>query len=264
MTEKTSSNHWPKISIVMPSYNQATYIEQAIKSILDQHYPNLELIVMDGGSKDGTIEILKQYSNSLIWTSQKDNGQAHAINLGLEKATGEILAYLNADDFLEPGCLEAIAGAFKKHPKALWVTGRCNNVDQRGVKIRGFVSVYKNVLLEFRSLYLLIIVDFIAQPATFWHRSLMEEVGRLDESLHYNLDYDLFLKFMKKARPSCVRKHLANFRIHNNAKTASSSTTQQYIDEDKTFIRCHTANPLLLFLHDLHRWLITIAYARLR
>lgn len=254
----------PKISIVMPSYNQAGFIEKSIESVLAQSYPNLELIVMDGGSDDGTINILKKYEKRLVWVSEQDNGQAHAINKGFQLATGDILAYLNTDDLLEPGCLQRVAETFEKNPAALWLTGRCRNIDEDGQEIRGLIAAYKNILLDFRNYHLLLIVDFIAQPATFWRKELLQQAGLLNEALRYNMDYDLFLRFWRIKSPVYLREYIASFRIHQQSKTTFSGTSPEYLREDREFIRWHTAHPLLLFLHDFHRLAITVTYSWLQ
>jgi glycosyltransferase involved in cell wall biosynthesis len=137
-----------KISIITPSYNQAEFIERTIQSIFSQNYPDIEYIVMDGGSTDGTVKILKKYSDQIIWKSEKDNGQSDAINKGLKIATGEIVAYLNSDDTYEPGTLKKVADFFQKNPEKKWVYGKCKIINKKDQEIRKWITAYKNLLLK--------------------------------------------------------------------------------------------------------------------
>ncbi len=121
----------PKISIITPSWNQGPFIERTIRSVLEQGYPNLEYIVMDGGSTDGTIDILRKYEGRLTWVSDKDKGQADAINKGITRSTGDIIAYLNSDDIYETGALRKAADHFSAHPDDRWLTGQCRIIDVR-------------------------------------------------------------------------------------------------------------------------------------
>jgi len=138
----------PKISIITPSFNQGDFIEQTILSVLSQDYPNLEYLVMDGGSSDTTLTILKKYSGKVTWISEADQGQAHAINKGLRRASGSIVGYLNTDDVLLPGTLKKVADAFINDPQTVWVSGKCRIVDEENNEIRRPITVYKNTLLD--------------------------------------------------------------------------------------------------------------------
>jgi glycosyltransferase involved in cell wall biosynthesis len=124
----TSSALLPKISIITPSYNQVNFIQHTIDSVLGQEYPNLEYIIIDGGSTDGTVEIIKGYLGRLQWISERDNAQSDAINKGLRISTGEVVAFLNSDDIYEPGALEKVGQFFAKHREAKWVTGKCHTI----------------------------------------------------------------------------------------------------------------------------------------
>ncbi|MCD4672777.1 MAG: glycosyltransferase, partial [Anaerolineaceae bacterium] len=162
----------PRISIITPSFNQADFIETTILSVLGQEYPHLEYIVVDGGSTDGTLDILRKYETQLTWSSEEDRGQAHAINKGLARAGGEVVAFLNSDDVYAPGALLATGEYFAAHPGAWWLTGKCAIVDDQGCEIRKLITAYKHFWLQFRSYGVLQIMNYISQPATFWRRSL--------------------------------------------------------------------------------------------
>jgi glycosyltransferase involved in cell wall biosynthesis len=145
----------PKISIITPSLNQGHFIDETICSVLSQDYPNLEYLVMDGGSTDQTLEVLKRFSGRVTWVSEKDAGQTNAINKGLRLAGGNLLAYLNADDLLLPGTLSRVAQTAVENPRAMWFTGQCRIIDDRGNEIRKPVTTYKNLLLRSGSFSLL-------------------------------------------------------------------------------------------------------------
>src|SRR5438128_2672833 len=137
-----------RVSIVTPSYNQARFIERTIRSVLDQDHRDVEYIVVDGGSTDGTAGILERYSDRIVWTSERDRGQSDAINKGLHRATGEIVAFLNSDDTYEPGALSAVVAFFSANPEARWVYGKCRIIDENDVEIRRPITWYKNLLLR--------------------------------------------------------------------------------------------------------------------
>ena len=212
----------PKITIITPSYNQAQFIERTIRSVLDQNYPELEYIVMDGGSTDGTIEILKRYEQRLKWNSQKDEGQADAINKGMMRATGDILAYLNSDDVLEPDALRLVAGYFMSHPKTMWLTGKCRIIDEQDREGRRLITAYKNFLLRRWTYSLLLVTNPISQPATFWRRAVIDECGLFEKSEHLVMDYDYWLRIGRKYPLSVLDDYLAAFRVYATSKTSSS------------------------------------------
>jgi len=218
---------YPKISVITPSYNQAKYIKMTIDSVLTQRYPNLEYIVMDGGSTDGTVEILESYGKKIKWISKGDSGQSDAINKGIKLSSGEIIGYINSDDYLLKNSLFKIANLFSENNNAYWVTGVCKIVDENNFEVRQLVTYYKNIFLKyFRSEKLLYVVNYISQPATFWRRELFKKIGYFDEKLHYSMDYDYWLRIAKKYKLYFIDDYLAAYRVHNKSKAVTSPETQ--------------------------------------
>ena len=251
---------WPRISIVTPSLNQGSFIEETIQSVLTQAYPNLEYIVIDGESSDNTLSILEKFTGQITWFSEADRGQTDAINKGLQLATGEILAYLNADDILLPNSLWKVADIFTNHPEIRWVTGRCKIVDVNRVDVRRAIYHYKNMLLRSSSYRLLILTNYISQPATFWHRELMELCGLFDDNLKYVMDYDYWFRAWKIAVPYIYHHDLASFRIQRKSKTTSSGHLSDYISEESAVVQKHSTSAFWCRMHDIHRVLMTILY----
>jgi glycosyltransferase involved in cell wall biosynthesis len=215
----------PSISIITPSFNQASFIDRTIRSVLDQNYPGLEYIIVDGGSQDGTIDVLKKYERRLKWISEKDEGQADAINKGVLMATGDIIAYLNSDDVYEPGALRRVAEYFAAHPEAMWLTGKCRIIDEHDREIRGMITAYKNFLLRHYSYRMLLVTNPISQPATFWRRTVVDEFGLFDKTEHLVMDYEYWLRIGKKYPLSVLDEYLAAFRVYASSKTSSSFLT---------------------------------------
>lgn len=248
-----------RISIITPSYNQTSFIERTIQSVLSQNYPDLEYIIMDGGSTDGTVEILKRYSDQIIWKSEKDNGQSTAINKGLKIATGEIVAYLNSDDTYTPETLEKVADFFKKTPNSKWVYGQCRIIDEKDKEIRKSITWYKNWLLKKYSYPKLLAENFISQPATFWRRELLTEIGYFNEEEHFCMDYEYWLRLGQKYAPGVILKYLANFRYHSNSKSGGVNK-KQFQDELRIAKKFAQKNHLSIFLHSINYWKIVIIY----
>jgi len=247
----------PRITVITPSFNQASFIAETIQSVLGQGYPNLQYLVMDGGSTDGTLEILKRFEGQIEWSSEKDRGQADAINKGFRRASGEIVAYLNSDDRYEPGALLAVGRYFSNHPQAVWLTGRCRIIDEQGQAMRSAITLYKNLWLRLGSYRVLQVLNYISQPATFWRRSAMDLTGLLDENLHYTLDYDLWLRLGTRHRLHILTQTLASFRMHSRSK--SRTGFQRQFDEDLEVAQRYCKGfPILL--HRLHSWAIVTTY----
>jgi glycosyltransferase involved in cell wall biosynthesis len=208
----------PRVTIVTPSFNQAQFLERTIRSVLDQEYPDLEYIVMDGGSTDGSVEIIRRYAEQLTyWTSGPDGGQAAAINAGWRMAHGQVLAWLNSDDFFMPGALSAVGHAFQEHPKAVLVYGQTQLVDPDGLLLGTVGSAYRHRTLMYSH-------QLIPQPSAFFRRSAVDAVGLLDESLHYSMDLDLFLRLARIAPPLMLQETLAEAKTTRDRSIAAGET----------------------------------------
>lgn len=215
---------YPKISIVTPSYNQAEFLERTILSVLNQNYPNLEYIIIDGGSTDGSVEIIKKYEKYLsYWVSEPDRGQSDAINKGFTRSTGEILAYLNSDDTYLPNALHSVVIFFKKYPKADMLYGRCNVIDGKEKIFQEIKTVPFNPLDYAYGLFT------VPQPATFWRKDIFRKVGALSVENHTCMDYELWINFAKnRANIVHISRFLANFRLHPQSISGSGRYEGQY------------------------------------
>lgn len=206
---------WPRVSMVTPSYNQGQFIEETIRSILLQGYPELEYVVIDGGSTDSSVEIIKKYEKWLTyWVSEPDRGQSHAINKGFDKATGEIYGWLNSDDYLLKDALRNVAVAYYAAPKAgAWVGG-CLEVDENGNTPR--IHWPKRLDIEGIAGWL---GNSFGQSSCFISAKAWQQCGPLEEGLHYAMDFDLWLKIAKWSSIDEIRQILSAFHVHKNAKT---------------------------------------------
>jgi len=253
-----------KISVIIPVLNQEKYIKQSIDSVLSQKNCNFECIVVDGGSSDGTINILKKYQDKrLIWKSEKDNGLSNAVNKGLKKASGNIVTFLGSDDyFYSNDVLHKIDKYFSSHPKSKCINANYCIVDSFGNKIQSYVIWYKAILrnLPFQN-FLLGITNFIIQPATFWRRELMMEVGLFDENLKYCMDYDYWLRITKITKINMINSCVVNYRIHSNSNRGSSY--KKLFVEDIQVVRKYYKNWLVINLHKLHNKFIVFIYKRI-
>ena len=205
------------VSIVTPSYNQARYLEATIQSVLAQDYARIEYIVMDGASSDGSVEIIKKYESRLAyWTSEKDNGQADAINKGLSRANGEILAWLNSDDFYLPNTISAAVKIFEENPDVVMLYGDMLAVDEHGKTIN---------LLKYRQLSLedLLCFQIIGQPAVFFRRAAYEKTGGLDTTFHFLLDHHLWIRLAQQGKILHVPQTWAAARYHAEAKNRAKA-----------------------------------------
>lgn len=211
-TPPAPAGEWPHISIVTPSYNQGDYIEETIRSVLLQGYPNLEYWVMDGGSNDETVAVLEKYAPFLAgWVSEKDRGQTHAINKGLERASGEVLGYLNSDDILLPRALQHTGRAFRR-PEVMITTGLRRQIDADSRFIR-------NQLMGPPTAQLLRYVCVVNQETTFWRRAVLDKVGLFDETFNYTMDYDYWQRALDAGFSFTLLPHyLGAIRLHDTSK----------------------------------------------
>ena len=206
---------WPLVSIVTPSFNQAEFIEDTIRSVLEQDYPRLEYIVVDGGSTDGTIDILKKYHGKIHWVSEPDDGQTNAINKGFLLAKGEILGWINSDDFYLPGAIKTAITFLRNHPEFMMVHGDCQVINSNG----SIKSVRKTA--DF-GLDKLIGVDTIAQPTVLFRRQVLKMIGLLNERLEYVFDWEFWVRMgIKNLKTKHIPVVLAAFREHRESKTLS-------------------------------------------
>jgi len=217
-------NEWPKISIITPSYNQGEFIEATIRSILLQGYPNLEYFVIDGGSDDNTIDILKTYDKFITkWVSEPDKGQTHAINKGINYASGEIIAYLNSDDVYLPNSLMIAALYLTSHPDVSMVYGNILHINKKGDLIERVVNE------EFDYDRLLSWILYIPQPATFIRGTVVKEIGLFDENLHLGMDHDYWVRIGLDHTIKHIHEYLACARMYPEIK--SKSRYLDYINE---------------------------------
>lgn len=246
----------PTISVVTPSYNQGQFLEETIQSVLTQEYPNLEYVIIDGGSSDGSIETIRRYADRLTyWASEPDQGQYHAINKGFAHTSGEIMAWLNSDDKYAPRAFSVVADIFSSHPEVEWITsvhpvswnerGQAIAVDFTGGFSRE--SFYKGGNFPGKGSYGR---RWIQQESTFWRRSLWERVGgRIETSLQLAGDFELWARFFQQADLYGVSALLGGFRVHGNQ--LSIHRFAQYMAESERVLRsysqwpCHKVEGLL-------------------
>lgn len=211
--------HFPKISIVTPSFEQGRYLEKTLQSVLDQNYSNLEYIVKDGGSRDNSRDILRSYEDRLThWISEPDSGQSQAINLGFARATGEIMAWLNSDDLLLPEALTYVANYFNNHPDVDVIYGNRLLIDENDMEIgRWILPGHSNATLSW--------ADFIPQETMFWRRRIWNKIGgNIDETFRFAMDWDLLIRFREAgAQFAHVPHFLGAFRVHESQKTSAAT-----------------------------------------
>ncbi len=209
----------PLVSVITPSFNQAAFLEQTIQSVLSQTYTNIEYIIIDGGSADSSVDTIKKYENKLAyWVSEKDNGQSDAINKGLAKAKGQIVAYLNSDDLLEPNAVELAVEYFLKHPQTSVVYGQCIHIDENGKEISKPLGAQTSYI----RLLTIGMLPHVHQPACFFNLNVIKRRPLFDAALHYVMDYELILHCIKREGTVKFIPHtLARFRYHQTSKTVA-------------------------------------------
>lgn len=238
---------FPKISVITPSYNQGQFIEETILSVINQGYPDLEYIVIDGGSTDNTVNILKKYEKHFAyWVSEKDSGQSEAINKGFRKATGEIVCWLNSDDIFIKDALHKVVKFFNENPELELVNGQLVLIDEQSRILSS------NFNIEQKKWYALHSIYYISQPSLFWKRAIFERVGFLREDFHASMDLDFLIKIFKN---NCKIGHsdkiLAGFRMHNSSKSSAGWDNVSFLRDLKELRKIYgndyAGRPNLLF-----------------
>jgi len=226
----------PRVTVVTPSFNQAGFIRQTIESVLSQDYPHIEYIVMDGGSTDGTAAIASEYASRLRFISERDDGQAHAINKGFRMASGDIVAWLNSDDLYLPGAVAQAVRALAGSPAAAFVYGEGYLIDAAGAISRRFPHTQ-----DFDLWRLVHLSDFILQQTCFFRRSALDAAGPLTESLRYGMDWDILIRLATRFPVAYIPRYLACLREYPAAKTFSGGAGRAW--ELHRLLARHTRTP---------------------
>ena len=218
---------YPRISVVTPSYNQAPYIRDTIESILDQQYPNMEYFVIDGGSSDGTQDIIREYQDRIDWwVSEKDKGQSDAINKGFRRSSGELLCWVNSDDVLFPGCLDTISGLYLQKGKPDILHANCALIDENGFIIRLYRLPRETRFFLNRGVWV------TPPPAVFFKANLLRKVGYLDTKFQFSMDLDLWLRIIQAGGEIAFSpKYLGGFRWHQASKTVKAVMKKKKTEE---------------------------------
>jgi len=252
----------PKVSVVTPVLNRAHSIERALASVREQGYPNVEHVVVDGGSTDGTLEILER-SEGIRWISEPDEGLADAMNKGIAMATGDWIGWLNSDDYYLPDALNTVAGAAGSDPEARWIVGTCRIIDAEDREIRSAITAYKNWLLRHYSFRLYLTQNFVSCPSTFVRKEAYEAVGPLDPRYRISMDYDVFLRIARRWDPVVLDEELAVFRMEQG--TLSMDGFERQFAEHAEQARRHGAgHPIPVTANRLISRGIVLVYRLLR
>ena len=252
----------PKISIVTAVLNRARSIERTLASVREQDYPNVEHVVVDGGSTDGTLEILER-TEGIRWISEPDDGLADAMNKGIAMADGEWIGWLNSDDYYLPGALNAVAAAADSDPEVRWIVGKCQIIGADDREIRTAITAYKNWLLRHYSFRLYLTQNFVSCPSTFVRKDAYEAVGPLDPRYRISMDYDVFLRIARRWDPIVLDEELAVFRMEEG--TLSIEGFEQQFAEHAEQARRHGAgHPVPVVANQLISRGIVLVYRLLR
>jgi glycosyltransferase involved in cell wall biosynthesis len=251
----------PVITVVTPSFNAAATIAETLRSVREQDYPDIEHVVVDGGSTDGTVAILEE-AQGVRYVSEPDRGLSHAMNKGVAMARGAVVGWLNADDVYLPGALRAVGAAFVARPEAEWATGRCLIIDGAGREIRRGATAYKNLLLRRYSRSLYLTQNFISAPATFARReAYLRHPFREDYAM--SMDYDVFLQLAQAGDPIVLDRDLACFRMMDG--TLSMSSFERQFAEHAEQARAHGAgHPVPVAVNQVMSRAIVLVYHALR
>ena len=207
---------WPRITVVTPSYNQAQFLERTLASVHGQGYPDLEHLVLDGGSTDGSVEIIRRYADRLAWwRSERDAGQSAALREGFDRSTGEVLCWINSDDTLAPRALERVGRIFSERPEVDLIYGGLRTIDAHDRRLFTQWAALDLGTLVYES-------AFTSQPSSFWRRAIYQKAGGVDPAYRFAMDYDLFIRMLLAgARALKIRPVLANYRIHPATKSSN-------------------------------------------
>lgn len=240
----------PLVTIVTPSYNQGQFLERTILSVLQQDYPNIEYIVMDGGSKDNSAEIIRKYADKLhYWTSEKDKGQSDAINKGWKMANGVYCSYLNSDDELSPGAVSAIVKGFEEHPEVGVVYGDYTFIDEDNKVI----AEGKGHQVDFKQLLVHGQMPAIAQPSSFYRTDLVRKINYIDDGLHLSMDFDLLVRLAREAPMIYIPRLISLFRLHGSAKSTTLAKRHW-----------HESLKVRMKYNKLYSWKAILMYIRFR
>lgn len=249
-----------RISVVTPSYNQGRYIERTIESVLGQTGDfELEYCVVDGGSTDGTIDILRRYGSRFRWVSEPDGGQSDAINKGFRMTNGEIIAWLNSDDLYHAGALESVALEYRRESFD-WCFGNCRIVDEDDREIRRSITAYKVAQAKRYSYRRLLRRCFVSQPAAFFSRAAYEAAGEVSRELTYSMDYDYWLRLGRRSPPRYVDRFLADFRWHTRSKNGAAYRAAAWETYQTARRHAGPGHATDLAFHFLHFCTLSVVY----
>ena len=255
----------PLVSLVMPSLDQARFLGQALHSVLTQEGDfDLDCIVMDGGSTDGSLSVLDELGDAIRYVSGPDSGQSSALNKGFALARGDIFGWLNSDDLMAPGALQRVVGVFEREPEVQFLYGKVLIVDDRGRVTRRAITAYKNLRMRRFRYGSLLTENWISQMGVFWRRAAHEEVGPFREDLHLTMDYDFWLRLAERWPGRFVDEYLAAFRWYATTKTGRRSSEMQR--ESVCVATAHAAGayPGRIAMHRVNAARTILAYRALR